>query len=313
MKNFKAVFFILLIILLILFFTISSDKNKSTNQQVTIGVTTFALYDIVKHIATEGVNVVNILPFGVDPHSFEPTPKLMASMEKSVLVFYSGAGLEPWVANFNFKNKAVNISKFVDLQELEEDGDDHYHEHEKHHHSHDSGLDPHYWLDFDNMKKAANVITNELIKVVPHNRELFLKNQAQYLLMLKRLDEMYKVKLSKCENDTVIVSHNALGYIAKRYDFKVESLTGLSPESEPSAQDINRIFEHIKEDGIDTIFFENFVNDKLIKNIAKDANIKFELFEPLGTITAYEAKAGLTYEDIMKRNLQKLGEALKCQ
>lgn len=309
MKNFKAVFFILLIILLILFFTISNDKNKSSNEEVTVGMTTFALYDIVKHIATEDVNVINILPFGVDPHSFEPTPKLMASMEKSSLIFYSGAGLEPWAANFNFKNKAVNISEFVDLQELEEDE----HEHEGHHHSHESGLDPHYWLDFDNMKKASNVITQELIKVVPQNRELFLKNQAQYILMLENLDEMYKTKLSQCSNDTVIVSHNALGYIAKRYDFTVESLTGLSPESEPSAQDINRIFEHIKEDGADTIFFENFVNDKLIKNIAKDANIKFELFEPLGNITADEAKAGLTYEDIMKKNLQKLAEALKCQ
>lgn len=309
MKNFKTVLFILLIILVILFFTISNYQNKSTNKQVTIGVTTFALYDIVKHIATEGVNVVNILPFGVDPHSFEPTPKLMIAMEKSALVFYSGAGLEPWIANFNFKHKAVNISKFVDLQELAEDE----HEPEEHHHSHESGLDPHYWLDFDNMKKASTVITDELIKVLPQNRELYLKNEAQYLLMLKRLDEMYKTKLSKCENDTVIMSHNALGYVAKRYDFKVESLTGLSPESEPSAQDINRIFRHIKKDGIDTIFFENFVNEKLITNIAKDAKIKLELFEPLGTITADEAKVGLTYEDIMKTNLQKLAEALKCQ
>jgi len=313
MKTFKAVFFILLVILLILFFTISNDKNKSTNQQITIGVTTFALYDIAKHIATKDVNIVNILPFGVDPHSFEPTPKLMASMEKSELIFYSGAGLEPWTANFNFKNRAVNISEFVHLEELEEDEDDHGHEHEEHHHSHDGGLDPHYWLDFDNMKKAVDVMTQELIKVVPQNRELYLSNQAQYLLMLENLDEMYKAKLLKCENDTVIVSHNALGYLAKRYNFKVESLTGLSPESEPSAKDVNRIFEHIKEDGVDTIFFENFVNDKLIKTIAKDANIKFELFEPLGTITADEAKAGLTYEDIMKTNLQKLSEALKCQ
>lgn len=310
MKNLKLVIFILFIILSVLFFTISRDKSRVENGHITVGVTTFALYDIVTHIATKDVKVVNILPFGVDPHSFEPTPKLMASMEKSSLIFYSGAGLEPWIANFHFKHKAVDISKFVKLRKLKE-GE---HNHEGHHNAGDeNGLDPHYWLDFDNMKSATRVISNELIKVLPQNRELYMKNEAQYLAMLDKLDKVYKRELSSCKNDMVIVSHNALGYLANRYNFKVESLTGLSPEAEPSAQDVNRIFEDIKKDGIDTIFFENFVNDKLIKNIAKDAQIKFELFEPLGTITADEAKAGLTYEDIMKKNLHKLSEALKCQ
>jgi len=50
----------------------------------------------------------------------------------------------------------------------------------------------------------------------------------------------------------------------------------------------------------------------LIKTIANDAKIKFELFEPLGNITADEANAGATYEDIMKKNLKKLTEALQC-
>ncbi|SFV54392.1 Zinc ABC transporter, periplasmic-binding protein ZnuA [hydrothermal vent metagenome] len=298
MKNLKIIFVVLLVAIVAIFLFISMKKEPvRESSKPIVGVTTFALYDITKHIAGNSITILNILPFGVDPHSFEPTPKLMVKIAKSRLIFYSGAGLEPWMANFQFHGKAINMSRYVDLRELK----------------HGNSIDPHYWLDFSNMQKATAIITKELVALVPKNRKLYLENEQKYIKMLQGLDALYKKTLTSCKKDTVVISHNALGYLANRYNFKVESLTGLAPEAEPSAQDVNRIFRDIKSEGLDTIFFENFVNDKLIKSIAHDAKIKFELFEPLGTITADEAKAGLTYEDIMKRNLQKLAKALQCQ
>ncbi|WP_297432466.1 metal ABC transporter substrate-binding protein [Sulfurimonas sp.] len=310
MKNLKIIFVVLFVAIVAIFLFISMEKEQAKQSKPIVGVTTFALYDITKHIAGDTVNLVNILPFGVDPHSFEPTPKLMVKIAKSRLVFYSGAGLEPWIANFQFKGKAVNISKYVDLRELKSNGDGEQAVTKQNMHT--SSLDPHYWLDFSNMQKATAVITKDLIALMPENKKLYLQNEQKYIKMLQGLNTLYKKTLTSCKNDTVVISHNALGYLANKYHFKVQSLTGLSPEAEPSAQDVNRIFKDIKSEGLDTIFFENFVNDKLIKSIAHDAKIKFELFEPLGTITADEAKAGLTYEDIMKINLKKLAKALQC-
>jgi zinc transport system substrate-binding protein len=318
MKNLLKITTILLIVLLILFAFLSFEKNTNDSSKPIVGATTFALYDAVKHIGGNSVKVVNILPFGVDPHSFEPTPQLMVSIEKSALIFYSGAGLEPWIQNFDFKNKAVDLSQYVHLRTLyesdeDEDHDVHAKHEEEHGHHHHHGVDPHYWLDFENMKKVATVMADKLAELLPQNRPLYMKNRDAYIKMLDNLNTAYQTQLSQCKNDTVVVSHNALGYVADKYGFHVESLTGLSPEAEPSAQDINRIFSDIKKHGIDTIFFENFVNDKLIKSIAHDAGISFDVFEPLGNITADEAKAGETYEDIMKKNLKKLKKALQCQ
>ncbi|WP_297441100.1 metal ABC transporter substrate-binding protein [Sulfurimonas sp.] len=319
MKNLKIILTVLFITLLILFAFISTKQQSQTSTKPIIGATTFALYDATKYIAGETCKVVNILPFGVDPHSFEPTPKLMVNIEKSALVFYSGAGLEPWVQNFDFKGKAVDLSKYVHLRKLEqhsEDEEEHHSEHadkHEHHQHHHNGIDPHYWLDFNNMKIISTVITEKLIALLPQNRALYMNNRDAYIKKLDKLNLAYQTQLSGCKNDTVVVSHNALGYIADKYGFHVESLTGLSPEAQPSAQDINRVFNGIKEHGIDTIFFENFVNDKLIKSIAHDAGISFDVFEPLGNITADEAKAGKSYEDIMYENLKKLRKALQCQ
>jgi len=310
MKNLKIILLVLIIALGVLLFFMSNGTKQTKSSKPIVSVTTFALYDIVTHIAADSVEIVHILPFGVDPHSFEPTPQLMAKIEKSALVIYSGAGLEPWVQGFHFKSKAINISKYVHLRKLDSD------EHELHDH-HDSQcihntIDPHYWLDFKNMQIATKVITKALEELLPKNRVLYEKNEKKYISMLQKLDTLYKTKLASCKADTVVVSHNALGYLSRNYGFDVESLTGLSPEAEPSAKDVTRIMNDIKKDGVTTIFFEHFVNDKVIKAIAKDTHINIDVFQPLGNITKDEADAKMTYEDIMKRNLEKLSKALMC-
>ncbi len=310
MKNLKIIGIILIVSIAVLLFFISSDTTKPKTKKPIVAVTTFALYDIVKHIGDNTVQTVHILPFGVDPHSFEPTPKLMAQIEKSALVIYSGAGLEPWVNGFHFKAKAINMSKYVKLRKLNAN------EHELHDH-HDTQCahtmtDPHYWLDFANMQRATAVITNELIKLLPQNKALYEQNKKRYVTMLQNLDKAYRKQLSSCRADTVVVSHNALGYLSRNYGFHVESLTGLSSEAQPSAKDVTRVMDDIQKEGVTTIFFEHFVNDRVIKRIAKDAHIHLEVFQPLGNVTKDEAAAKLSYEDIMQRNLDKLSKALMC-
>lgn len=312
MKVFRNVIFILVIVLLMVqFYVIYKDDNRATTKSgIVVAVSSFSIYDITKHIAQDSVEIVNILPLGVDPHSFEPTPKLMADIEKSDLVFYSGGGLEPWTHGFGFKNRAIDMSEHVSLRAL--DAGEHEHHHHEDEESAESTMDPHYWLDFANMQRMSILIRDELTKLEPKNKILYEKNTKEYLAMLEKLDVDYKKRLASCRADTVIVNHNAIGYLARNYGFHVESLSGLSPEAQPSAKDVTRIFKEIKHEGVSTIFFENFVNDKAIKTVAKDANVTLEVFQALGNITADEAKRKLTYEDIMHENLNKLSKALMC-
>jgi len=310
MNKFKIVLVILVSILLVLMLLSTQENKTSQESKKIVSVSSFYIYDIAKHISKDTLKIVNILPFGTDPHSFEPTPKLMANIEKSSLVFFSGAGLEPWIGAIKFKTKAVDISKSVKLRELgnhEAESHAHHDEHCAH-----NKIDPHYWLDFSNMEIATHLISDELIKLEPKNKKLYEKNRDIYLQMLKKLEKSYQEHLSSCKLDTVILNHNAIGYLANRYSFHADSLSGLSPEANPTPNDIRRVFSSIKEHGASTIFFESFVNNKMMQTIAKDANVHIDSISPLGNITADEAKANATYEDIMYKNLKKLSKALVC-
>ncbi len=315
MRDFRNIIFVLIVITFSLqMILMNSDKESEKSQEPLkpiVAVSTFAIYDITKHIAGDTLEIVNVLPFGVDAHSFEPTPKLMVALAKSKLVIYSGAGLEPWTEGFEFSSKVVDMSTRVKLRELQSDEFDR-HDHHDHQCAH-SKIDPHYWLDVHNMILATNVITQELIKIIPANKERYVQNAQRYMNALEALDSDYKKLLSSCRVDTIITNHNAFSYLSKKYGFHVEALSGFSPDTEPSAKDITRLMKHIQEERVSTIFFESFVSDKVMKSIAKDVNVKIDVLQPLGNITKDEAEADKTYEDIMRVNLSKLSKALECR
>ncbi|WP_229860099.1 metal ABC transporter substrate-binding protein [Candidatus Sulfurimonas baltica] len=308
--NLKNTIFIAVIILFIFQLIVMKQdaKIKETTHKPTIALSTFSLYDIAINLVGDTAEPFLILPLGVDAHSYEPSPKEVIKLYKSDLVVYSGAGLEPWIDGFDFKNKAIDMSLHVELKNFIEDGQDK----ENHNHS-DSKVDPHYWLDLQNMIKATEFITKELIALLPANRELYSKNRDTYVDMLKRLHKDYKEKLSTCRVSTIIVNHNAFSYISNIYGFNIEALSGLSPDAQPSAKSMLTLIEHVKEHNISTIFFESFASDKAIKSIATEAKVSVNTLQPLGNITADEAEKNLSYEDIMRSNLEKISKALECR
>lgn len=283
---------------------VSCSSSTSQSQKPIVSVSTFAIYDITKHIADSTVELVNILPPGVSAHSFEPTPKLMAKLEKSALVIYSGGGLEPWTDGFHFTHTALKISDYVALREIH---------HKKGSHHHKGRFDPHYWLDLENMKKATQVITKNLIKILPKNEKLYRKNEKNYLTMIESLQNDFNASLKECKYDTLVTNHNAFSYLAHNYNFKTAALSGLSPQSMPSAKKITELMHRIQKDKIQTIFFESFANEKVIRSIAHDTKIAVDVLHPLGNITATQLKNNETYEEIMRENLSKISKALQCQ
>ena len=310
MRNFRKIIFILvaMVLILLVFMLQKGEKKEAPEALPLVALSTFSLYDIAKNVSQNTLELFMILPAGVDAHSFELTPKLMAAISRSDAVFYSGAGLEPWTSGLDFKSKAIDMSQHVTLRTL--DAEEHHHEEEEHHHH--TAVDPHYWLDLDNMVKATDIITAEFIKIAPQNKEFYTQNSEKYIAMLRALESDYKQALQNCAKDTIIVNHNAFSYIADKYGFHVEALSGFSPEAEPSPKNMARLIEHVKEHNVSVVFFESFVSDKAINSIANEANISAQVLHTLENITADEHKQNLDYENRMRANLVQLTKALEC-
>jgi zinc transport system substrate-binding protein len=312
MKTIKTISILLVLILgaFVYYNLQGSPKQEHLEQNSSkplIALSSYALYDVAKNIAGESMNIFSMLPYGVEVHSFEPTPKIMASVNDAVLVVYSGAGLQPWTHTFEDQKNGLDMSRYVKLLDAshEEEGEEHHH--------HESDFDPHYWLDIDNMIIATNILKEKFIKILPQNQDMYEENAREYIIKLQAIDRSYKEKLTTCKLDTIVVEHNAFSYLANKYNFNVSSISGLSPDAQPSAQVMENILNIVKEKKINTIFFEPFASDKVVKTLAHDAHVEVDMLQPLENITQDEAKKGVTYESLMLENLTKIAKSRECQ
>ncbi len=127
---------------------------------------------------------------------------------------------------------------------------------------------------------------------------------------LEDLDATYRRTLTGCDRDTVVVSHDAFGYLGERYGLGVEAVAGLSPGAEPTAGDLARLQDLIRAEGITTVFSERLVSPRLTESLARDAGVATAVLDPiegLGQDTAEE-----DYLSLMHANLDQLRAANGC-
>lgn len=308
MKKVVLLAVVLLSFVIALFF-LQHEKTESTIPTVT--VSTFALYDIAKRIGGSNIDVRMVIPFGVEVHSFEPTPKTVIEIQNSALFLFSGAALEPWIDHLAKGGNMHDMSHYVSLRKADEDDEEEGHE--GHHHHGEEAIDPHYWLDIGNMKRLAKRVANEFAQIDVDNEGFYVKRAEAYIEELDKLDEAYRKRLQQCQVREVILHHNILGYVAAAYDFSVEPLTGLSPDALADARTMARLSTAIKEKGIEVLFFEAFVSDRLMQNLARENGVTLDYLEPLANITAAQAESGMSYMDGMYSNLDKLSRAMRCE
>ena len=58
----------------------------------------YPLYEFARQVAGPFARVVSLVPPGVEPHDWEPSPQDLTRIRDARVFIYNGAGLEPWVA-----------------------------------------------------------------------------------------------------------------------------------------------------------------------------------------------------------------------
>lgn len=303
------------------------QKPKNNSEKLAVVATLFPLYDFAKNIVKDKVEVSLLLPPGIDVHTFEPKPSDIVKINESDLFVYTGKFMEPWAEDIikGVKNKDLRIvdsSLGTELIVEPEDhhegetegmhGDEHGTETEEVGHDH-GGVDPHIWLDFDNNKIIIDNIVKALVEKDPANGSFYKKNADEYKNKLNQLDKQYKSGLTKCETRVIVYGgHYVFGYLGKRYGLAYQSAYGISPDSEPSAQDLVKLIEQIKKEKIKYIFFEELVSQKVAETLAKETGAGLLVLNPAENITKEDYENNVSFLSIMEKNLVNLKTGLGC-
>ena len=273
----------------------------------------YPMYDFACKIGGDCIDVTNMVPSGTEPHDWEPSTNDLKNLEKADVFIYNGADMEPWADDLLVSRSdtlhVVEASENVELRTT--DGEhEHAHEHEgaDHHHG---DFDPHVWLDPENAKIEMEAIRDALCAADPENSTVFQSNYEKYAAELDALDAEFREKLAPLPNRTIVVAHEAFGYLCDAYSLTQVGIEGLSPDSEPDPGRMAEVIDFVREHSISTIFFEELVSPKVAEAIASETGAQAKMLSPLEGLSDEQAAAGADYFSVMHDNLAALMEALK--
>lgn len=265
---------------------------------------------LAEQIGGKYVNVTSLTEPGQEPHDLEISAQQTAALQESDAVLYL-KGLQPSVDDAVAQSELKTKIDAATLTSMEHHGNEvggHSAEHDDHEHEELAGKDPHLWLDPVKYAEVAKGVGAAFEKADPDHADTYKTNTEALVEKLGALDDQFENGLKNTDTKVFITTHAAFGYLAERYGLTEEAISGLDPESEPSAARVKSLEKMAKADGVTTVFYETLVSDKTAKTIAADANLRTDVLDPIEGIT--EKSRGKDYFSVQEANLKALRTAL---
>ncbi|CAN5861731.1 metal ABC transporter substrate-binding protein [soil metagenome] len=284
-----------------------AGPSTAVDTKLTVIATTTQIADVASVITGDHVTVIGLVPRNGDPHEFEPTPDNVKQVAQSAAVFINGVGLEGWleelVKNAGGERPIFDVSKNLALGKIDtsfaEGGDP----------------DPHIWMNPLNMVTIVDNLVIGLKQIDPADGSAFEANATAYKAKLVELDAWAEKELAVIPpaRRKLVTMHDAMGYFATRYQFKLVGtvIPSASTEAaETSAKDLSKLVETIKQEQVPAIFAEASSNPKLLEQVGAEANVKVVTDLYIDSLGDKGSEAG-TYLGFFRADVNKLVNALK--
>ncbi|WP_420033579.1 metal ABC transporter substrate-binding protein [Streptomyces sp. cg28] len=288
----------------------SAADGKNSDGKLDVVASFYPMQYLAEQIGGDHVAVTNLTEPGKEPHDLEVSAQQRGQLEEADVAVYL-KGLQPSVDEAISQSGIGTKVDAASLTDLEKHGSEvggHADEHDDHEHGSEEGTDPHIWLDPVKYAEVAEGVGKALEKADPDHAAEYKKNTADLVGKLDGLNKKYAAGLKDTDTKVFITTHAAFGYLAERYGLTEEAISGLDPESEPSAARVKELQKMAKADGVSTVFYETLVSDRTAKTLAGDTGLKTAVLDPIEGIT--KKSQGDDYIAVMESNLAALQKAL---
>ncbi len=231
--------------------------DASGDAPVRVVATTGQAADLARAVGGDRVEVTGLLAPNVDPHDFEARPDDVKALADADLVVRSGGDLDEWLGGaIDSSGTGAPQVTLADHVELIEG-------------------DPHWWQDPQNAIAAVAALRDALAEADPGGASAYRTAAAAYTERLERLDRAVRDCLDRVPEGrrTLVTTHDALGYYARRYGIRVVGtvIPSRSTAAQPSAGDVAALVETIEREDVRAIFAESSVSPDVEEAIARES------------------------------------------
>ena len=289
---------------------LTSFSAQAQNRAQPRALSTVAMVgDLVRDIGGGAVRAETLIGEGVDPHLFRPTRADTARLLAADILFANGHRLEGRMGDVLARAAAngkivVMVAESLPRAKLRANPD------------YPDAADPHVWMDPVLWAEAAGSIAAGLARLIPDQAGVFEANLAALRRRLAALHDYGARVMGSIppRQRLLVTAHDAFGYFSARYGMEVDSIQGLSTESEANLARIEALVRSLVERRIPAVFAESSVPDRAVRALIEGAGARGQrvalggtLFsDSLGKPGTYEG----TYHGMMDHNFTTIARAL---
>ena len=301
------------------------DTTVASGAQITVAVAFFPIEDIVRGVGGDAVEIVRLVEPGMPAHDAELTASTLDELSSSDVVFYLGENFQPAVEKAIgelpssvtvvdlYSVEGVTHLEIDDSKKNTEHGDDHGAHDAEEHDEHDHGdEDPHIWLDPSNMEAMSKAVAATLTSLDPTIADTVATNTETYVADLTRLGREIDDAFGTCTSRTLVTAHDAFGHFARRAKLETASITGVNPQDQPSAKELEAIADVAREAKVSTVFFEAALPDGLSRAVADAIGASVDVLDTIETVSGERLADGSTYASLMRDNIRRIAAGLGC-
>ncbi|PUB18224.1 iron/zinc/copper transport system substrate-binding protein [Paenisporosarcina sp. OV554] len=271
-KYFASIMSIILLLLISACGKEDENASKNPNDKIQVIATYSIIYDIVKNVGGDRVEIHTLAPVGSNPHEYDPLPKDVQLTTDADAVFYNGLNLEAgnsWfeklllTANKGEKDSPVfQMSEGVQPKYLTTIGKE-------------SEEDPHAWLDIRNGIKYAENARDGLIKVDPEHADVYEKNAKEYIEKLETLHEESVSRYNEIpkEQRLLITSEGAFKYFSEAYDFEAAYIWEINSENQGSPEQVKSVVDFINTKKDPVLFVETSIDPRSMETVSAETGV----------------------------------------
>lgn len=285
-----------------------SNATNAKENKLQVVATYSIVYDIVRNIGGDRVEIHSLAPIGSNPHEYEPLPLDVQKTTDADAVFYNGLNLEE--GNSWFEKllgtagktgdaaPVFRLSKDVEPMFLTTEGKE-------------GEEDPHAWLDIENGIKYAENARDAFIRIDPDHADEYEKNAESYINELEALHQTAIERYSEIpkEKRIFVTSEGAFKYFSQAYDFQAEYIWEINQENQGTPNQITRVLDIIEEQDIQGLFLETSIDPRSMETISRETGIEIKgkvFTDSIGK----PGEEGDTYIKMMEWNIETILEGL---
>jgi ABC-type Zn uptake system ZnuABC Zn-binding protein ZnuA len=222
-------------------------------------------------------DIRTVIPPGVSPHVFEPSPRDVRRFAPARLVVAVGAGYDDWVGKLvaACASDAVLHDAGRSVGVVLEDGGDHDGE---------IGHDPHWWLSPKLAGRALGPLAERFARLDPAGAAGYRMRARDGEAALLALDAELAALLAPVKGRPIVGAHNSWAYFAADYGLENGGAIETVPGREPSPRDIKRLLDLVRDRNVRVVFAEPQFPPAAARILASDAGIRVALVDAIGGV-----------------------------